>query len=58
MIKKLIRWIWGCSGPCQWDIISDGTLYDGEKTDGKLPIGRRYILRCKTCGELKRAQFK
>jgi hypothetical protein len=53
-MKKLLEFLLtGCFH--EWEIISKSPVYYGYKgtPEKELPIGVKYTLRCKKCGELK-----
>jgi len=38
----------------KWETVGIHNVYSGGKSVGEeLPIGQKYILRCKTCGDIK-----
>jgi len=52
MIMWLVRKIWGC-GPCQFEEVMRGKVYERGAERGERPIAQRYTMRCKQCGHMK-----
>jgi hypothetical protein len=58
----MLRWLWKiivgkkpappCTRECQWEIHDQGKLWS-EVGGAKTYTGLIYILRCKTCGDMK-----
>jgi hypothetical protein len=52
VIRWLFRILWGCTRTCEWETIGNGKVL-GDDEDSKVPVGLYYVLRCKTCGDIK-----
>lgn len=49
-MRKLIEYFRSCFCKHDWELLKETVVYDGDNYAAKLPIGTKWVYRCKKCG--------